>query len=147
MVYGAGLLLLANYMDLLLAIIATFYFKGLKPQIWYEARASSLVKRSLIITFIVVVLLSIPLGVITYEEFMENKPKERIEKVITESFSHYPAFKLSSISFHEQKVNIFFYSSADVGGEAFRNLKREIHNRTGGHFPIVYEVVFTERIY
>ncbi len=147
MINGSLLLLISNFIALVLAVIITLYVKGLKPQIWYENKADKLIKHSLIITLIIVIFLSIPLGYITYDEFVVKKPHERMEMVIEDAFERKKDFKLSSLSFKDKSINIFFYSTKPALEEEFFELKREIENQIGKDYQIIYEIVFTQKLY
>ena len=148
LIKGAGLLLFGNFFALLLAIILVFYFKGLKPQWWYASTAERVIKRSLIILTISVVMLTLPLSAITYQRMIKEEPEDMVREVYRTEFEDKLETRLFSINVNqeEKRVEVVFYTPSDTKERYFQALTKEIKNKLGTDYKIVFEVIPTKMI-
>jgi uncharacterized hydrophobic protein (TIGR00341 family) len=148
MIIGATLLLLGNFFALLLAIILVFYYQGLKPQWWYASTAKKLIKRSLIVLVISVVVLTVPLSAITYQQMIKEQPEDIVRKVYRKKFSDQLDSRLVSIDIDtEQKEAVLvLYTSSETSNTYFNSLTEEIKARLGSDYNLIFEVIPTKII-
>lgn len=146
MIEGASLLLFGNLFTLLLAIILVFYFKGLKPQWWYAPTANELVKKSLVILTVSVILLSIPLSVITYNQMVRENPEEVIKKVYKEYFGDELESRLLSLTIEGHQIELILNVPVGTDKFYFERLAEKIRERLGDQYEIMYEIIATQRI-
>ena len=148
LIVGATLLLLGNFFALLLAIILVFYYQGLKPQWWYASTAKKLIKRSLIILTISVIILTLPLSAITYQQMIKEKPEDIVRKVYRRQFSDQLENKLVSIEINQARKEILLvlYTSQESSSTYFNNLAQEIKTKLGANYNVVFEVIPTKII-
>lgn len=146
MIKGASLLLFGNLFTLLLAIILVFYFKGLKPQWWYEPTANKLIKKSLVILTVSVILLTVPLSVITYDQMIREKPEEVVREVYREYFGDELDSRLLSMKIKDQQIELMLNVPVGTDKFYFERLAEKIKERLGDGYEIVYEIIATQRI-
>ncbi|KXS44123.1 MAG: hypothetical protein AWU54_822 [Candidatus Frackibacter sp. T328-2] len=145
MVGGALLLLGGNYLALILAIIGVFYFKGLKPQIWYKFKAEKLIKKSLTLIIAAVIILSLPLSWITYQRMIKEKPEEIVRKIYRDSFGDKLETDLLRIQVTGNEVELFIYTPQGTNEHFFELLEKRIRRKLGPDVRIYFEVVQTKR--
>ncbi|SDC24143.1 MULTISPECIES: TIGR00341 family protein [unclassified Candidatus Frackibacter] len=145
MVGGALLLLGGNYLALILAIIGVFYFKGLKPQIWYKFKAEKLIKKSLTLIIAAVIILSLPLSWITYQRMIKEKPEEIVRKIYRDSFGDELETDLLRIQVTGNEVELFIYTPQGTNEHFFELLEKRIRRKLGPDVRIYFEVVQTKR--
>ncbi len=145
MVGGALLLLGGNYLALILAIIGVFYFKGLKPQIWYKFKAEELIKKSLTLIIAAVIILSLPLSWITYQRMIKEKPEEIVRKIYRDSFGDKLETDLLRIQVTGNEVELFIYTPQGTNEHFFELLEKRIRRKLGPDVRIYFEVVQTKR--
>jgi len=146
MIIGASLLLLGNLFTLLLAIIMVFYFKGLKPQWWYESTAKKLIKKSLVVLTISVILLTIPLSVITYNQMVKEEPEDVVRQIYREHFGDELESRLFSIDVKDKKVDIILYTPINTDKHYFKLLADKIKDRLGADYQVIFEIIPTQRL-
>ncbi|SJZ34068.1 TIGR00341 family protein [Selenihalanaerobacter shriftii] len=145
MVGGATLLLVGNYLALILAIMGIFYFKGLKPQIWYEFKAQKLIKKSLIIIIVVTIILSLPLSWMTYQRMIKEQPEDIVRKVYRESFGDELETNLLEIGVQGKTVELFIYTPKGTDEYFFRLIEKRVKKRLGSDYRVIFEVIPTKR--
>ncbi|MBM7624529.1 TIGR00341 family protein [Sporohalobacter salinus] len=145
MVGGSLLLLGGTYLALILSIVGVFYFKGLKPQIWYKFKAQRLVKKSLILIMVAVIILSLPLSWLTYQRMIKEKPEDTVRKIYRRNFGDKLETNLLSIDVQGKKVEIFLYTPAETDEYFFKLLEDKIKNKLGSEYRVIFEVVPTKR--
>ncbi|MBM7555544.1 putative hydrophobic protein (TIGR00341 family) [Halanaerobacter jeridensis] len=148
LIVGATLLLLGNFFALLLAIILVFYYQGLKPQWWYASTAKKLIKRSLIILTVSVIILTLPLSAITYQQMIKEKPEDIVRKVYRQQFSDQLENRLVSIEIKpkSKEILLVLYSSQETSSTYFKFLTNEIKNKLGTDYNVIFEVIPTKII-
>ncbi|MCK8816122.1 TIGR00341 family protein [Natroniella sulfidigena] len=142
---GAILLLLANFFALLLAIVLTFYFKGLKPQFWYDLTAKKLIKKSLIILVISLLLLAVPLWVITYQQMVKEQPEDVVRQTYREHFKDQFESRLIKVEVGEERIELVFYSPHAKDKEDINSLAEQIQQQLERDYVIEFEVIPTQR--
>lgn len=145
MVSGGLLLLGGNYLGLILATVGVFYFKGLKPQIWYKFKAQKLVKKSLVLILVAVIILSLPLSWITYQRMIKEKPEDIVRKIYRKNFGDELETDLLSIQVQGKEVELFLYTPAETNEYFFKLLEKRIKAELGGEYRVIFEVVPTKR--
>ncbi|WP_027339437.1 TIGR00341 family protein [Halonatronum saccharophilum] len=146
LVVGAALLLFGNLFSLLLAIIVVFYFKGLKPQWWYEDTAKEMIKKSLIILTISFIILSLPLSVITYREMVQGEPEDIIRDIYWEEIGDPFEGRLLSVQVEMGEVDIILYTSMDIESQYFKDFSKRVKEEIGDEYKVNLEVIPTKRI-
>jgi uncharacterized hydrophobic protein (TIGR00341 family) len=143
LVIGTSLLLLGNLFALLLAIIITFYLKGLKPQWWYRHTAYRLIKKSLVVLTISVIVLALPLSLITYNQFIREKPEDEIRSVYKEYFEDQLETRLISIDVDKEKkqARVAFYFPEDKKKDEVKKLARQARQQLDGEYEVKFELV------
>ena len=146
LVIGSSLLLFGNFFALLLSIITVFYFKGLKPQLWYKFTARKLIKKSLTILTISVIILALPLSIITYQQMIKEKPKDIVRRIYRNQFGDQLENRLFSIKIEEKEVDIILYTPANTDEHYFKLLTKKIKKELGNDYQVIFEVIPTRRI-
>ena len=149
LIVGATLLLLGNFFALLLAIILVFYYQGLKPQWWYASTAKRLIKRSLIILTISVIILTLPLSAITYQQMIKEKPEDVVRRVYRQQFRDQLENRLVSIEVRQEEAEILLvlYAAQETNSAYFDTLAQEIKTKLGKDYNVTFEVIPTKVIY
>ncbi|MFO7818963.1 MAG: DUF389 domain-containing protein, partial [Halanaerobacter sp.] len=149
LIIGATLLLLANFFALLLAIILVFYYQGLKPQWWYASTAKRLIKRSLIILTISVIILTLPLSAITYQQMIREQPEDIVRKVYRQRFRDQLENRLVSIEVDQEQKEILLvlYSAQEINSAYFDTLTQELKAKLGKDYNVIFEVIPTKVIH
>jgi uncharacterized hydrophobic protein (TIGR00271 family) len=145
MVGGSLLLLGGNYLALILGIVGVFYFKGLKPQIWYKFKAQKLIRKSLILILIAVIILSLPLSWLTYQRMVKERPEDIVRKTYRDSFGDDLETDLLRIEVEGKEVEIFLYTPKGTSDYFFRLLERRVKGKLGSDFRVIFEVIPTKR--
>ncbi|MCK8824411.1 TIGR00341 family protein [Fuchsiella alkaliacetigena] len=145
MVKGAVLLLLGNYLALMLAIVTIFYFKGLKPQIWYKFKAQRVVKKSLAIIIVAVIFLTLPLSWLTYERMIQERPEDIVRQVYRETVGDDLESDLLAVRASGIEVELFIYTPEGTDEYFFRLLEERIKQRLGEDYIVTFEVIPTKR--
>ncbi|WP_018249272.1 TIGR00341 family protein [Orenia marismortui] len=146
MIIGALLLLFGNLFALLLAIIIVFYVKGLKPQWWYESTANKLIKKSLIILTLSVIILTLPLSVITYNQMIKEEPEDVVRKIYREHFGDELESRLFSIDVKDKEVDLIIYTPVDTDKHYFQLLANKIKEKLGEDYKVIFEIIPTQRL-
>ncbi|HLV09149.1 MAG TPA: TIGR00341 family protein [Halanaerobiales bacterium] len=146
MVLGAGMLLTGNYLSLLLSKIVVFYFKGLKPQIWYKFRAEKMIKKSFIFIIISVFMLSIPLTIMTIYQFYREKPDSVIKSVIRDSFLEKWQYRIEAIEIKGNLVNVYLYSEMNFSKDYLLEIKKQIEEALNEEYTINFRIILVEEI-
>ncbi|MCK8826155.1 TIGR00341 family protein [Natroniella acetigena] len=142
---GATLLLLVNFFALLLAIVITFYFKGLKPQLWYDLTAKKLIKKSLIVLIISLILLAVPLWVITYQQMVKEQPEDVVRQTYREYFKDQFESRLIRVEIQEERIELVFYSPQRKEKEELDSLAGQIQQQLERDYTIEFEIIPTQR--
>ncbi|GAB6138649.1 TIGR00341 family protein [Halanaerobaculum tunisiense] len=145
MVLGSSLLLFGNLFSLLLAIITIFYIKGLKPQWWYKSTAKKMIKKSLIFLIIAVIVLTIPLSLITYQQLIKEQPADIVRKVYRDHFKDQLEDRLITIDVdaRNKQAKLVFYAPTEMKEEVLNRLATKIKHRLGSDYEINFEVIPT----
>ena len=148
LIMGATLLLLGNFFALLLAIILVFYYQGLKPQWWYASTAKKLIKKSLIILTISVIILTLPLSAITYQQMIKEKPEDLVRKVYRRQFSDQLESRLVSIDINRlnKEIMLVLYTPTETKKEYFKLLSEKIKTKLGSDYNVTFEIIPTQII-
>ncbi len=146
LIMGASLLLFGNFFALLLSIIIVFYLKGLKPQWWYESTAEKLIKKSLVILTISVILLTIPLSVITYNQMIKNTPEDIVRKIYRNQFGDELESRLFSINVEQKRVDLVIYTPVETDEYYFDLLANKIKKSLGDDYQVIFEIIPTQRL-
>lgn len=146
MVMGASLLLLGNFLALLLANIIVFYFKGLKPQIWYKLKANKIIKKSLIYIVIAVVIISVPLGILTIYQFYMEKPMEIIKGIIREKLVLDWNYRIDEIKIDGNLINVYLYAEEDIPSELLTDIKNDIEKKLEQEYSINFKMIPVEEV-
>ncbi|MGM0502744.1 MAG: TIGR00341 family protein [Bacillota bacterium] len=146
LISGATLLLLGNFFALLLAIITVFYYQGLKPQWWYASTAKKLIKKSLIILTISVIILTLPLSAITYQQMIKEKPEDTVRKIYRQQFRDQLENRLVSIEVDKDlnEIILVLYISSETSSSYFNSFAEEIKTKLGTDYNIVFETIPTK---
>ncbi|GAB6099976.1 TIGR00341 family protein [Halanaerocella petrolearia] len=146
MVLGASLLLLGNLFSLLLAIIVVFYSKGLKPQWWYKSTAKKMIKKSLVFLIIAVIVLTIPLSLITYNQMIKEKPSDTVRKIYRDYFGDELEARLESITVNAENkaATLVLYAPDELDKSTFAELATEIRKELGADYVVSFEIIPTK---
>ncbi|MEJ6951337.1 TIGR00341 family protein [Natronospora cellulosivora (SeqCode)] len=144
MVWGAGLLLLVNLLSILLANIIVFYFKGLKPQLWYKYKAKKLIKKSLSLVIIAIILISIPLALITTYQFYVQKPVEIIKDIVREGLVL--DYRIDRISVEGNLVEVYLYANHEINKDRLTEVKKEIESELDKEYTINFKFIPIQQI-
>lgn len=146
MIIGPFLLLAGNYLSLLLANILVFYFKGLKPQIWYKHKADKIIRKSLLLIIIAVILLSIPLGFLTIYQFFIEKPADIIKSTIRQHLLKKWDYRIEKIEINGSLVNVYIYAEKEIKEDLLTGIKQEIETRLAKEYNINFKIIPVEEI-
>lgn len=146
MIIGPFLLLVGNYLSLLLANILVFYFKGLKPQIWYKHKADKIIRKSLLLIIIAVILLSIPLGFLTIYQFFIEKPADIIKSTIRQHLLNKWDYRIEKIEINGSLVNVYIYAEKEIKEDLLTGIKQEIETRLAKEYNINFKIIPVEEI-
>ncbi len=146
MILGAGLLLIGNYLSLLLANIVVFYFKGLKPQIWYKHKARKIIKKSLVFIVVAVLLISVPLGILTVYQFYTEKPVEKIRDIINNHLVDDWNYRIDKINIKGNLIEVYLFAEKDFNKELLITIKNEIQRNLKNEYNINFKIIPIEEI-
>jgi len=146
MIYGAGLLLLGNYLALFLSNIIVFYFKGLRPQIWYKNYAEKTIKKTLVFIIIMVILISVPLGFITIYQLYTEKPAEIVKDIIKENIMYNWNYRIEEIRVDGNLITIYLYADYDLQEEMLVSVKEQIQKKLKKEYNINYRIIPVKEI-
>jgi uncharacterized hydrophobic protein (TIGR00341 family) len=146
MVVGAGMLLAGNYLSLLLSNVVVFYFKGLRPQIWYKFKAEKIIKRSLIFIILSVFLLSIPLSVLTVYQFYTEKPVNIIKSIIKKNLAQEWEYRIEGIEIKGNLVNVYLYSERPLKEDFLLKVKNQIEESLQQEYSINFRIIPVEEV-
>lgn len=141
MIIGASLLLAGNYLSLLLATLIVFYFKGVRPQMWYEVKAQKIVKKSMVFFVISVILLSVPLGILTVHQFYIEKPKDIIKSVIKERLVMDWSYRIEDIEIQGKLINAYLYADESISTDFLNDIKKEISDKLNNEYSINFKII------
>jgi len=146
MILGAGLLLLGNYLSLLLANVVIFYFKGLKPQIWYKHKANKIIKKSIAFIVVAVLLISVPLGILTVYQFYTEKPVEKIRGIINNHLVADWKYRIDDIDINGNLIEVYLFAEEDLNKELLKTIKNEIQRNLKSEYNINFKLIPIEEI-
>ncbi|MFW6287341.1 MAG: TIGR00341 family protein [bacterium] len=146
MILGAGLLLAGNYLSLLLSNIIVFYFKGLKPQIWYKHKARTIVRKSLIFIIVAVILISVPLGILTVYEFYRDKPEDKIRDIINENLLTNWTYKIDEINIEGNLITVYLFAEEGLEKNLLNSVKAEIERQLKREYNVNFKIIPIEDV-
>ena len=146
MVWGATLLLLGNYVSLILSTMTIFYIEGLKPQVWFEKRATNIIRKSFLFIISSILILSIPLGYLTYYQFFNESPNDIVYRKVFENFPKDNSYSLENIKIDGNEINLFLYTNKNIANGILDKTKDEINKSLNGNYKINFDMVNTIRI-
>jgi len=146
MILGASLLLAGNYLSLLLANVVVFYFKGLKPQIWYKHKARKIIQKSLAFIIIAVLLISVPLGILTVYQFYTEKPVEKIRNIINNHLVADWKYRIDEINISGNLIEVYLFAEEGISRELLITIKNEIQRNLQNEYNINFKVIPIEEI-
>ncbi|MFW6035403.1 MAG: TIGR00341 family protein [Halothermotrichaceae bacterium] len=141
MILGASLLLLGNFISLFLTNVIIFYFKGLKPQVWYKVKARRIIRKSLFFIIVAVILLSIPLGALTIYQFYEEKPVDVIKTTIRENFVGEWDYRIVNIEIEGSLINVYLYAEKELKKTMLTAIKQQIQQKLNHEYSINFKVI------
>ena len=146
MILGAFLLLGGNFLGLLLANLLVFYFEGLKPQIWYKFEANKIIKKSLIFIMVAVLVLSIPLGVLTFYQFYVEKPVEIIRQIVQDNLGTNWDYRIERVELNGKLITVFFYFYSSFNNRVLKRIKKRVSQELASEYNIIFKIIPIEKI-
>ncbi|MFW6264995.1 MAG: TIGR00341 family protein [Bacillota bacterium] len=144
MVWGASILLVVNLLSILLANIIVFYFKGLKPQLWYKHKAKKVIKKSLSFVILAIILISIPLAIITTYQFYVQKPVDRINDLVREALVL--DYRIDRIRVDGNLVEVYLYAEHEIDDKRLLNVKNKIQEELDEEYTVNFKFIPIEQL-
>ena len=150
LVFGALLLLAVNIVAIILAMVLVFWFlhpiKG-RFSIRYSYKLAEVnFKRTVKYSLILILLMSIPLTWITYENFVAKSPEVEVSRILSDPELSYN-MKLAGVHMEDNRIRISVYSYADVVPTYQLTLARDlIAQRIDPRYSIEFEIIKAEHL-
>jgi len=150
LVFGALLLLAVNIVAIILAMVLVFWFlhpiKG-RFSIRYSYKLAEVnFKRTVKYSLILILLMSIPLTWITYENFVGKSPEVEVSRILSDPELSYN-MKLAGVHMEDNRIRISVYSYADVVPTYQLTLARDlIAQRIDPRYSIEFEIIKAEHL-
>jgi len=150
LVFGAFLLLAVNIVSIILSMSVVFWF--LLPatgalQVKYSYKLAEVnFKRTVKYSLILILLMSIPLTWITYENIIFSRPEVEVRNVLSDPELSWN-LKLAGIDVEENSIRVSVYSYTDtVPSHQLMLAKNLIEQRIDPRFSIEFEIIKAEHL-
>ncbi len=146
-VFGGFLLLLITVLSIILSMVVVFWFVGPQREHIHLAYDYHLTQKTvgLVLKYalVLMVILTIPLIWLTYENFARTAPGREISKIFHEN--QYRTIGLGSVSIEGNLIRVFIYDFGNGDETILRDLYMKIKQRIDPRYDLEFNVIRTER--
>ena len=159
LVVGASVLLLVNFVSINLAALLVLWYQGYRPTNWFQediARSTTIKRVGVLV--LIILLLSVFLGGVTYSSFQTARVQEEVQTDVSTVVDGYPELTLIDLEIESERRTAFIripFTRDPTGviitlgrppGAAYPDLLADLEAKINADKDLAIEVRFVDRV-